>query len=254
MGLASPTESAELEQLAEQYPEVRAEIEANKYALLEYVLQFKQEPPTALREKVLGKLDDLGEIKSAERPAKVLQMLPSQSKSAARLMLAASWIGLAISLGGNIWLYQNWQNTHESLTQIIENQRNSDNKLATLRTQYQQVQSEMAILSEPANQIVALKGTKDFPDAQVMLYWNKQTKEVFLKVKNLPKPPTGKQYQLWLIDGDSVKDAGMIVLQNNEFVVCKMKTVSKANAFAITLEREGGVRKAEGMMYVLGGT
>ena len=53
----------------------------------------------------------------------------------------------------------------------------------------------------------------------------------------MQQTPTGKQYQLWaIVDGKPV-DAGVI---NNCIGLCKMKKIDHAEAFAITLEKEGG--------------
>ena len=69
------------------------------------------------------------------------------------------------------------------------------------------------------------------------VYWNPKTNEVYLLNNSLVKTPQGKQYQLWaIIDGKPV-DAGVI---SNCDGVCKMKNISNAQAFAVTLEQEGG--------------
>ena len=60
-----------------------------------------------------------------------------------------------------------------------------------------------------------------------------------LVVKNMPKLPSDKQYQLWaLIDGKP-KDLGVFDA-TDEKVILKMKNTQKAQAFAITIENKGG--------------
>jgi anti-sigma-K factor RskA len=68
----------------------------------------------------------------------------------------------------------------------------------------------------------------------------KNTGEVYVDPTNLPDPAAGKQYQLWaIVDGKPV-DAGMISTQKGVYKIQKMKSFGKAQAFAITLENEGG--------------
>jgi anti-sigma-K factor RskA len=75
-------------------------------------------------------------------------------------------------------------------------------------------------------------------DNAATVFWNTKNKDVYVMVNKLPEPKTGKQYQLWaMVDGKPV-DAG--VLNPSCSSVCKMKNIPKAEAFAITLEKEGG--------------
>jgi anti-sigma-K factor RskA len=82
----------------------------------------------------------------------------------------------------------------------------------------------------------------------------KNTGEVYIDPSNLPEAPAGKQYQLWaIVDGKPV-DGGMIITtkKDNKYRIQKMKTFGKAEAFAVTLETEGGNPTPKGDMYVLG--
>ena len=82
---------------------------------------------------------------------------------------------------------------------------------------------------------------------------NKKSKEVFIELHKLPKPETGKQYQLWaIVDGKPV-DAGMITMTEGDTSLHRMKDFESAQAFAITLEKEGGVPSPTlSELYVLG--
>jgi anti-sigma-K factor RskA len=66
----------------------------------------------------------------------------------------------------------------------------------------------------------------------------------------MDKIPPGKQYQLWaIVDGKPV-DAGMV---GDCEGLCKMKVINRAEAFAITLEKEGGSSAPTlTAMYVMG--
>jgi anti-sigma-K factor RskA len=72
--------------------------------------------------------------------------------------------------------------------------------------------------------------------AVVELFWNTKTKEVYVGGMQLPEAPSGKQYQLWAIVNGNPVDAGVL----SEAQLQKMKTFEKAEAFAVTLEKEGG--------------
>jgi len=74
------------------------------------------------------------------------------------------------------------------------------------------------------------------------IYWSKDKGEAYLAVDKLPEPPKGMQYQLWVIQGGKPVDMG--VLPNSLIAASSMQKVSKqvmsGEAFAISLEKEGG--------------
>ena len=83
------------------------------------------------------------------------------------------------------------------------------------------------------------------------MIWDTNSKDVYLSLNDLPKPPKGKQYQLWgMVDGKPV-DAGVYPLGNH--TMQKMKPMENVALFAITLEDEGGVPSPTmDEMYVAG--
>ncbi len=59
------------------------------------------------------------------------------------------------------------------------------------------MEASMNIVKNPSIKAVKMPGTKPFPTALATVYWNQQSKEVFVMVNNLPEPAADKQYQLW---------------------------------------------------------
>ena len=98
---------------------------------------------------------------------------------------------------------------------------------------------------------IELKGVENHPNMLADVYWH-TSKKVFLEMKNLPAAPSGKQYQLWaIVDGKPV-DMGMYSAKADS-TVQEMKSVDNAQAFAITLEKEGGnPTPTMEEMYVMG--
>ena len=74
------------------------------------------------------------------------------------------------------------------------------------------------------------------------LYWSKDKAEAYVMMDALPEPPKGMQYQLWAIQGG--KPVNMGVLSNemaNTPAIQKVgKPVASSEAFAISLEKQGG--------------
>ena len=101
------------------------------------------------------------------------------------------------------------------------------------------VVKETDVVKNPNNTVVNMVGTKTAPKSSTNIYWDSTSTNVYLVVKNMPKLPSDKQYQLWaLIDGKP-KDLGTFD-GSDKGVILKMKNTQKAQAFAITIEKQGG--------------
>lgn len=99
---------------------------------------------------------------------------------------------------------------------------------------------------------------KNSPQAVAVAVWNPAKQEGVLKVEKLPALAADKSYQLWVVDPqykDPV-DGGVFTVdpQTGEQRVkfTGKQPIASVAAFAVTLERKGGVPKAEGPFVLLG--
>lgn len=282
LGATTVGESAEVETLALQYPEINTEIESVRNTLESYVLQFEKEPPAFLKDKIKAKLfsepisadrfqsavhggqatvaneqlaGDSGQLSANseqinESPREIVSLNNNvNSPQRSIFSMAASWVLLALSILGNIWFFSNWKNSEEKLVALETQNQVLAQEGKALKASYQE---EVAILQNPDFKVITLAGQPVFPTAKALIYFDKNKKEVYLSSLNLPEAPTGKQYQLWaIIDGKPV-DAGLIDGNAN---ILKMKSLTNAVAFAISLENTGGSTTEagpKGTIYVMG--
>ena len=98
---------------------------------------------------------------------------------------------------------------------------------------------------------VLLEGLPISPESKAAVVWNPKTTEVLLAAHDLPTPATGFQYQLWaIVDGQPVSAGVFDHDIDNQFLLA---VSGNAAAFAITLEKEGGVESPTlEQMYVVG--
>jgi anti-sigma-K factor RskA len=247
LGVTSAEESAEVQRLAAQHPEIQAELNTLSAALEEYALTFEQEPPAHLRQRVLGALEDLGEPPSGatsstdgeedrgrEIPFSSVPPLSVHRSPRFTWWVAASWGLLVLSLLANLLLYTRWRATETRLT-LAESQ----NSTLARRVEVQQARftEELAFLQNPSTRKIALKGTPQSPSANATVFWNAAERRVYLASAGLPAPPAGKQYQLWAIVGGKPLDAGVFDVQTG---LARLKDIPVAQAFAISLEATGG--------------
>jgi anti-sigma-K factor RskA len=129
--------------------------------------------------------------------------------------------------------------------------RDADQLKAELRSQ----QTVIAILRDPATQMVALAGLPPAPAARARMMWHEKAGGI-LVAAGLPEAPAGKTYQLWAIAGGNAPvSAGVFSVDPSgagSLTVRPLPGVSTVSAFAVTLEPAGGLPAPSGEMYLLG--
>ncbi|WP_326983635.1 anti-sigma factor [Chryseobacterium sp. MYb264] len=115
----------------------------------------------------------------------------------------------------------------------------------------QKMNPKMDMTTDPNMEVVMLKGVEKHTDSKAMVFWNKNTKDVYLTAESLPKAPDGIHYQLWAIEDGKPVNAGMYTLEKDSEIA--LANISNAQAFAITLEKQGGSTiPTMKNMYVMG--
>jgi anti-sigma-K factor RskA len=129
------------------------------------------------------------------------------------------------------------------------------NDAEQLKAELRSQQTVIAILRDPATQVVALAGQASAPTARARMMWHEKAGGVFVAT-GLPATPAGKAYQLWAIAGSNAPvSAGVFNVDASgvgSLSVRPLPGVSTVNAFAVTLEPAGGLPAPSGEMYLLG--
>jgi anti-sigma-K factor RskA len=99
--------------------------------------------------------------------------------------------------------------------------------------------------------------TGDYPETKAIVAWQPDRQSGVITINHLPPPGKGRDYQLWAVDANH-KDpinAGLIHIESNGVTRVHFKPDQKAaqvTAFAISLEREGGVPQRKGPIVLIG--
>jgi hypothetical protein len=148
---------------------------------------------------------------------------------------AAAAILFVVSAINNFSTYTKYKKASDALA-VAEQKINSQNE------ELVSLQNNLSIPLNNNSQQVVLKGTATAPTSTAKIFWIRNTGDVYVEASGLPETPKGMQYQLWaIIDGKPV-DGGVIGFnrKGQKYNIQKMKAFGKAQAFAITLEKEGG--------------
>jgi len=257
LGLASDEERAAFEQHCAMHAELRQAKEAFEISLEEYALANAMPPPVAVKEKIWKDISfSAGSSASTTMKAAnetTRPLTPVRSLSFAKLLAAASIILLIGSTVLNFYFYSQYKTTSAQLNDLIAQNEQMAGNNTIMQTRLQEFERNFEMIKDTNMAVIAMKGQAPAPQSATTVYWNKQTKDVYLLVNGLPQPVSGKQYQLWaIVDGVPV-DAGMLDMSQAGGLV-KMKNIPKAQAFAITLENTGGSKTPTMPIYVVGKT
>lgn len=237
LGSASEQERREVECLSSIYPELRKELDALSISLEKYAEASAVEPPSYLRDKIFAEINS-EETKQEKSSGKIISIEKALQPSPKMnyWLAAASVIMLAVSSV----LFIQVSRINSELAIVQQEKQKSDEALAEMSAKSQKMHEQMAMLNNPDNKKVMMKGTENHPGMLASVLWNSKDHRVYLSVNNLPQPPSDKQYQLWaIVDGKPV-DMGVFDISTDSTMYHKMGATENAQAFAVTLEKKGG--------------
>lgn len=256
LGLSSAEENAEVEQLRGQYVEIDEAIQEFSLAIEEIAKQNSVAPPPELKQKIIAAIREEGSERNAlsfvTQNQKETPVVPINNAYNWKMIAVASIILFIVSSFLNYYLYHQYSNNKEAYQALLSERETLQVNNQMYQTQLKEWQLAAAMMADTGMATVKMHSTKGKEDAATV-FWDKRSKDVYVMVNKLPEPKTGKQYQLWaMVDGKPV-DAGL--LDPSCISVCKMKNIPRAEAFAITLEKEGGNRVPNlKALYVVGST
>ncbi|WP_165799107.1 anti-sigma factor [Sphingobacterium corticibacter] len=244
LGIATEEEVSILDCVRNKHPEVEAAIREAEILLEDTAFLQAAVPPAELRETIWASIEQQDNHKPTEASVSTVSTEENTEATAVTsaapnrrviqfspLAIAATAL-LVCSVGYNAYLYQQRTATDAAMAQIETKNKSSELLLAD-------AYKSLDMLQNPAVSMISLAGVETNPQLSAVVFWNKEESQVYLMADKLPNAPEGKQYQLWaLLDGQPI-DAGVVPLEKGD-VMHAMKSISNAQAFAITLEDKGG--------------
>jgi anti-sigma-K factor RskA len=238
LGICTEQEQHEVEKLCAQYPEIKIELEQVQQAINDYSTLYSKNPQPIIKQHIFDEIDQLEQKNKPKIETKIIAL--NNNNNPYKFAIAASLILFALSFIGNIIIYNKYKSANDEVIALNQEKNQLADNFKTNQVKLEIMNKDMAVIANPMVQKVMMKGVAKSPESMAMIYWNTQSKEVFIEIKKLPMPDAGKQYQLWaIVDGKPV-DAGMITMTEGDSSLHKMKDFNTAQAFAITLEKEGG--------------
>lgn len=257
LGGLDQKEQREVENYAQQYPEIKEELGQIEAALESYAQLASKTPPPGVLDDILKKVDTSDQTASVGSTAKSSPVLggasAAQGFSWTRFFAIAMSIKFLLALGGFIYLFFRNQALHDQLEQQRVEQEASQSVCDSISTQVFALQNEVLFLKDLNTRPIVLNSTGIIPNAGAAVYLNPDSRRVYLSKLNLPAPPTNKQYQLWAIVEGTPVSMGVFDIPNNSNLFIEVPFVANASAFAISLEDTGGsIQPTADQIYALG--
>jgi anti-sigma-K factor RskA len=244
LGTLTEEETLSVAATIKLYPELSQEVNAIEEALLSFAETDAIKPPGHLQNAIWSA------IQEADQPHTAINETVSKRplETAIRLRrfswaMAAVWIGLIGSLLANVLLWNDRKvNTDERIS--------LEHRVNEMSAQQQQLQAklnrygdEYKMLSNPNVQRVVMQSIDPTRTMTGMVMYNKAENELYVSMLNMPAPPSGKQYQLWVIQGGKPVSLGMVsnsIFTEGSGLEKLSAVIHEGQAFALSLEKEGG--------------
>lgn len=246
LGALTEDERTRVEADIAMYPELAAELEAIEATMHRLADDHAVPPPAFMQEQIWNAIKPEAQTQAAPpSPAspKSVPLMPDDNRQRQPSWLrAAIWAAVAVSVLTNFMLLSQRNASREEqkiLAAKVDSMAAEQQQLATVIGAYKK---EMDMQADPAMQTIVMRKEGDNKMAG-MVYWSKDKGEAYLALHNIPMPPQGKQYQLWVIQDGKPVDMGVI---SNDMVIKEGMVqkipmiVASGQAFAISIENEGG--------------
>lgn len=245
LGLGSPEERAAFEREMEGDPALEELVEALLEGGAVLAMSVDQvQPPAELQSRVFSR------IGAVEKPATDTVIPFAQPKSApygaSRFREVMAWAAAAVFAAGCFWFWRESETTGRNLA-------SANHQIGTL-------EGELAEASRGRDlariEVATLKSTiEEYREGVALVVWDAEKQEGVLKLEKMPRIPTEKDYQLWVVDPSHQNpiDAGVVRVDENGFARVRFKPATSVTAgkFAISVEQQGGVPVAQGPIVLV---
>jgi anti-sigma-K factor RskA len=248
LGQLPAQENAEVEAMANKHPEIKAELLSIETALEVYALENAIAPSAELGNQILSKLTttSAGKAKKSTHTPKIVPLYEETNEIKVKVLRYAlvACIALLVVCAASLYSLNNQLHTaHQQIVSLSTERDQFTKTVSRLEFEKAGMENRIAMTETEEWTTIRLAGTKTSPEAKMLVYWNKNNKNILINYAAIDLPKTDKrhEYQLWaLVDGKPVSLGVFGSDENATKAVKEMETIQKAQAFAVTIEPMGG--------------
>ena len=250
LGELSEREREEVLQLAEQHPAIKQELEEIEKAMFAFDNLGEAAPSKEVKNKIFDTWERQAKPKHEQQPVvEPTTAEPVKAKTSTKMVTLQPWKNFAVAasvaavIASVIAIYyaNRYFEVDGRYTALIQENSVLAENLNAYQVNYEEVETTMETLLAGNFTKVPVRG-ESFEvqqDANVVVWWEASTSQVFVSVDNLSPLDANSDYQLWAIGDNGPVGIGLIN-PGQRLSLQQMQTVSETGAFAITIEPKGG--------------
>jgi len=219
LGQCSAEERAQVERMAAEYAEVRAELSSIEASLESYAAAHAVSPPDWMKARIMDRLEQETEDKVPPNPSK-----PRSGKGALGIFQILTFLLAALSA----FLFLRQKDAGRENDQLKSANTALSQELATCKEEVLKPDPIAELLCDPTTQRILVSNGSDI---NTVFYYNARLKKMAYDPTGLPNN-SGKNYQFWAIVGGKPISLGM----KADNMCSSLQTVENAVAFAISEE------------------
>lgn len=245
LGFASEQEMQEVKCLSQIYPEIAEEYRAIQLSLEKAAFESAVAPNPAAKEQLMTLIAQIPqEQKSApSETGKVVSMVPQTNSATPWKWMAAASVILLFGIGA-LWINSmNRSNDLSGQVAKLESKEDQNEQIiSAMQVEKDRLESMRQLIGRHDMQKVLLMGTPKDPKACIHFMWSKEKNQGMMMAECITETSQNMQYQLWAIVDNKPVSLGLfdhdeLMNATDPFDV----TMDDVAAFAITIEKRGGV-------------
>jgi anti-sigma-K factor RskA len=245
-GALSEKENEAVHAMMQKYPEVTQEVLEIEKAILQLTAATSAKDTSDVFEAVKKELQ-----LTEKEETKVIPIQKPRS-----IFRYAGWAAAVVFACGLLYSVLK-TNDLESQIEVVKTEKEA------LKEQIYKANSDLTAATKLLNILrtkdiisVPLGGQAVSPTSYAKVYWDKNTKQIFLDLQGLPEPPKGKVYQVWSLTLNPLTPTSLGIIEEfstDKDKVFDLSNTNESEAFGITLEPEGGSKSPNlEQLYTLG--
>lgn len=244
LGQLSEAENKEVEAMVAKYPLVKKELSAIEIALEAYAQENAIAPSADLGDRILAQFAATT-VNEVNQP-KVVPLYEDRSSGKIRTLRFALVASIALLVFSLISLYSlnnKLTTARQQIVSLSSEKQQFATTVSKMKFDYDGMQNRIAMTESNEWTTVKLAGVKNTPSAKMLVYWNKNNKDILINYAaiNLPETDQSHEYQLWaLVDGKPVSLGVFTSHDRAKSAIQEMEAIPQAQAFAVTIEPNGG--------------
>ncbi len=241
LGNVTEQERREVSCLSHIYPEIRQEVERLELIFEKNAELLAKNPPKEWKSEILAAAIKARQTQTKEhlqkQESKVVSLLPGYKRT---LQMAAAIIMLLGAAWYIIMLRKQNAIQRETLSGVKAKMVSDSLSHASKYAGLYGITKEVL---EGKSKRIEIKPTDNYPDARPMtVVWNAETGKVACISQGINLASSELDYQLWaIVDGVPTSLGVMNKESNSQEVINMAQVKGNVQAFAITLEKKGGV-------------